>query len=288
MNRQTVEPAFEALSRNHLLTALLAVCLAAPAAPAVRAETPAPAPAVPAASAPRPVAVVLAQPIQEAEIEPAPAEAARQQAALDAEAFARWQLQARAKKLAGLVQVRLLDAYAKQHRLEPTEAELKPLLASLAATSRQTEEAMKKTRERRTAEIRAKLAAPDLAPADRERLQADLAQWEKFPSRPGTDDRAFMSNVAQYWKVQRSLYKRYGGRVLVSAFGAQAIDGQQTYLREEEKRGSFEIFDPGLRAAFWAASADETWADGAIQGRDADEVFATPPWQDQNPAKRRP
>lgn len=272
-------------SRHSLLTALLAVCLGAQT---VRAE--APAPAAPEVIAPRPVAVVLSQPIQEAEIEPAPAEAARQKAALDAEAFARWQLQARAKKLAGLVQVRLLDAYAKQHRLEPTEAELKPLLASMEATSRRTEDAMNKTGERRTAEIRTKLAAPDLAPAERERLQADLAKWESFSSRPGREqeDRAFMSNVAQYWKVQRSLYKRYGGRVLVSAFGAQAIDGQQKYLREEEKRGSFEIFDPGLRAAFWATSADETWADGAIQGRAADEVFATPPWQDQKRTKPRP
>jgi len=279
MNRQAVQPAFEAFFR-HLLTALLAVCLGAPA---VRAE--APVPAALEVIGPHPVAMVLSQPIQEVEIEPTPAEAARQ-AGLDAEALARWRLQARAKKLAGLVQVRLLEAYAKQHRLEPTEAELKPLLATLEATSRRTEEAMKTTREQRTAEIRTKLAAPDLAAADRERLQADLAKWESFPSRPDgrteQEGRTFMSNLAQYWKVQRSLYQRYGGRVLVSAFGAQAIDGQLKYMREEEKRGSFEIFDPALRAAFWTASTDETWADGAIKGRDADEVFATPPWQERS------
>jgi len=74
--------------------------------------------------------------------------------------------------------------------------------------------------------------------------------------------------------------RSYGGKVLVSSFGFNvAIDAMMRFLREEEKRGSFEVFDPDLRAAFWRAVADETWADGVATGRDADELFATPPWQ---------
>jgi hypothetical protein len=241
-----------------------------------------------AGSAPRQVAVVLAQPIYESEIEPRPDVVAKRRTGLDAGAFARWLLQARAQQLAGGVQKRLLNAYAKRFRLEPTEAEIQPLLRSIPDNSREREEAMRSTRERRLEEIRAKLKAPDLSAADRERLTADLAKWEQFPTRLDTSakDREFMSFLVQNWKVQRSFYQRYGGRVLVSSFGTPvAIDALKKFLQEEEKRGSFEIFDPELRAAFWTATADETWADGVTQGRSADEVFASPPWRTKG---RRP
>lgn len=143
---------------------------------------------------------------------------------------------------------------------------------------------MRQVRQRRLAEIRKKLEAPDLDPVERERLTAELADWERTsPDRDAEileGSHKMMSALVQNWKVQRSLYQRYGGRVLVSSFGFNvAIDAMKRFLREEEKRGSFEVFDPDLRAALWRAVADETWADGVATGRRADELFATPPWQ---------
>jgi hypothetical protein len=254
------------------LIPLLAVCLGSQAAQAQR------------------VAVVLSQPVDVSEIEPRPDEVARQKAGLDSEAFARWLLQARAKRLAAHVQTRLLDAYAKRFRLEPKEAELRPLLRSLQEIPRQVEEDMKQVRQRRLTEIRKKLEAPDLDPAERARLNAERADWERVPPDRAAEilegNRKMMSTLVQNWKVQRSLYRQYGGRVLVSSFGFHvAIDAQQRFLRDEETRGSFEIFDPDLRAAFWTAAADTTWADGVATARSADEVFATPPWEVRN---RRP
>jgi hypothetical protein len=210
-----------------------------------------------AGSSPQPVAVVLSQPIQESEILP--------------------------RQLAALIQKRLLEDYAKRHHLEPTEAELRPLLrSSEEAHSKETAAAMARVRQRRTEETRKKLEAPDLSPADRERLTAELAEWERFPTRPEAleGNREMMVALVQNWKVQRSLYRKYGGRVLVSSFGFNvAIDAQTRFLQDEEKKGSFKIFDPGLRAAFWQAATDETWADGVAAGRNAEEAFATPPWR---------
>jgi hypothetical protein len=235
-------------------------------------------------ASPRPVAVVLSQPVDASEIEPRPEVARERGAALDAEAFAQWQLQARARQLAALVQARLLDAYAKRFRLEPTEDELRPILRPMEDIPSQVEESMRQFRQKRRAEIQKKLEAPDLDPAERARLTAELAQVE----RPSTiskaeilaGNRKFASTLVQSWKVQRSLYRRYGGRVLLSSFGTHvAVDAMKRFLQEEEKRGSFEIHDPGLRAAFWAAVAEETWADGVVTGRSADEVFAAPPWR---------
>jgi hypothetical protein len=236
-----------------------------------------------AGSAPRQVAVAFGQPIYESAIEPRPDAMAKKKTELDAAAFARWLLQARAEQLAGHVQKRLMDDYAKRFRLEPTEAEIQPLVRALQESYRDTEEAMRKTREQRHEEIRAKLKAPDLSAADRERLTAELANLENFLTKPldtSASDHELMSLLVENWKVQRSLYQRYGGRVLITAFGPTAIDAMSKLLQEEEKHGSFKIFDPELRAAFWTAIADQTRAERHVtQGRGADEVFATPPWQ---------
>lgn len=216
------------------------------------------------AGAAQPVAVVLSQPIDASEAKGA-------------------------KELASLVQQRLLDAYAQRHGLEPTEAELRPLLRSFEEAGKKAEESMKRVRQQRIEEIRKKLAAPDLDPAERRRLTANLADWQRppegFEAKAREGDLKMASALVQNWKVQRSLYKRYGGRVLVSSFGFHvAIDAMKQFLQEEEKRGAFEIPDPGLRAAFWAAIADESWADGVASGRGAENVFATTPWDEE----RRP
>ena len=188
------------------------------------------------------------------------------------------------KELSSLVQQRLLDAYAQTHGLQPTEAELRPLLRSFEMAGKKAEESMKRVRQQRIGEIRKKLEAPGLDPAEREKLTADLASWESPPASfegKGEGDR-MARLLVQNWKVQRSLYRRYGGRVLVSSFGFHvAIDAMKQFLREEEKRGSFEIPDPDLRAAFWTAVSDESWADGVASGRGAEDVFATAPWQEE-------
>lgn len=245
--------------------------------------------AVASAQAP-PVAMVLRQPVRASEIEPRPEEVTRQRARLDSEAFERWLVEARAKQLAGQVQKRLLDAYAERNGLRPTLAEVEPFLHSLEESSERAEESLRRVRQQRIEEIRKKLAAPALDPAERARLTVDLAKWEQLPSRVGDrtqkEGRQMMLQVAQNWKVQRSLYRKHGGRVLVSSFGFHvAIDAQKQFLREEERRGSFEIFDPALRQAFWTAVADESWADGVASGRSAEDVFSTPPWEVEH---RRP
>ena len=196
-----------------------------------------------------PVAVVLGRSVPTSEIEPRPDKVARQKAALDSEAFARWLLKARAKQLSALVQSRLFDSYAERNGLKPTEAEMQPLLRTLEGASKQADESFKRARQRRMDDIRKKLADPTLDPAERAKLTADLSQWEQLPSRIESraqeGGREMMVLLAQNWKVQRSLHQRHGGRVLLSSFGFHvAIDATKQFLREEEKRGSFEVSIP--------------------------------------------
>ena len=234
-----------------------------------------------------PIAIVLSQPISAADLEPSPGERERRKTSLSAEAYTKWLAGARAKLLAGSIERLLLDAYAKRAHLEPTESELEPILKSFAAThqmmAKSETESRARVRQRNLDEIHQKLAAPDLAPAERERLQKDLVGWESFSTHPNEDaagNRALAVALVQGWKVQRALYRRYGGRVLVTSFGSTAVDGMKQFLLDEEKRGAFSIPDPAWRQAFWAA-AEETGSN-LVTGASADRVFATAPWQEED------
>ena len=51
-------------------------------------------------------------------------------------------------------------------------------------------------------------------------------------------------------ELNRHLYEKHGGRVIMSPFGAVAFDGMKMWLEEREKAGDFEITDPELKATF--------------------------------------
>ena len=54
------------------------------------------------------------------------------------------------------------------------------------------------------------------------------------------------------WKIERELFNRYGGVVIVSKFRSpMPRDAYRRFLDEAERTGAFEIFDPKLRRAFF-------------------------------------
>ena len=54
------------------------------------------------------------------------------------------------------------------------------------------------------------------------------------------------------WKIERELFKRYGGVVIISKFRSpMPRDAYRRFLEDAERTGAFEIFDPKLRQAFF-------------------------------------
>ncbi|MEQ1824501.1 MAG: hypothetical protein ABL921_01075 [Pirellula sp.] len=51
-------------------------------------------------------------------------------------------------------------------------------------------------------------------------------------------------------ELNRHLFEKHGGRVLLSPFGAVAFDGMKKWLEEREQAGDFEITDPELKSKF--------------------------------------
>ena len=58
--------------------------------------------------------------------------------------------------------------------------------------------------------------------------------------------------------INKALYKQYGGRIIAQQMGAEPYNAMYTFLKEEEKNGSFKIIDKSFEAPFWDYYADES------------------------------
>ena len=90
-----------------------------------------------------------------------------------------------------------------------------------------------------------------LAPAADDATFADA--WEQW--KPGGGQWRLRQQAAAelaLWKLQKSLYERYGGRVVcVAGAPPQAFDAMCAYVAEREQAGDFTIHDARLKIRFW-------------------------------------
>lgn len=67
--------------------------------------------------------------------------------------------------------------------------------------------------------------------------------------------RAMKRNMALHfvktWKINKSLYERYGGRVIFQQAGPEPLDAYRSFLKEQEKKGAFQIVNKDYEAPFW-------------------------------------
>lgn len=81
------------------------------------------------------------------------------------------------------------------------------------------------------------------------------------------------------WKVCKSLYEKYGGRVGIGSLGAwTAFGGQTALLREHHKAGEIKFHDVELEAAFWQHTRIKNFADAYPEGERLKRLLATPPY----------
>lgn len=62
---------------------------------------------------------------------------------------------------------------------------------------------------------------------------------------------AMAASVIRQWKINRSLYQTYGGRVIYQQLGPEPLDAYRHFLEERQRAGDFRITDAGVRRAFW-------------------------------------
>jgi heat shock protein HslJ len=82
------------------------------------------------------------------------------------------------------------------------------------------------------------------------------------------------------WKINRSLYQAYGGRIIYQQLGPEPLDAYRRYLEERQEAGDFAILVPEMAEFFWRYFTHESIHDFMAPGsEDEARAFTVPPWE---------
>jgi copper(I)-binding protein len=145
---------------------------------------------------------------------------------------------------------RLFDRYVEQQGITVTDAELDAYVESM----------------------RAGMAAAGLT-AESELTPEEAAEVDAMRRDMG---RALI----RQWKINRALYKKYGGRIVYQQLGPEPLDAYRRFLEGAQAAGVFTIHDASVAEAFWRYFTDESMHDFMEpDGEDEARAFTMPPWE---------
>ncbi len=89
--------------------------------------------------------------------------------------------------------------------------------------------------------------------------------------------------IIRQWKINRSLHKQYGGRIIYQQLGPEPLDAYRRFLEQSQADGAFIIYDKTLSEKFWRYFEDDAIHDFIPPGSDdAATAFSVPPWRPVN------
>jgi heat shock protein HslJ len=92
--------------------------------------------------------------------------------------------------------------------------------------------------------------------------------------------RNFAREIIRQWKINKSLYERYGGRIIYQQLGPEPLDAHRAFLEQRQTEGAFTIHDSSLADGFWRYFTNESIHDFMEPGgSDEASAFTTPPWE---------
>lgn len=188
--------------------------------------------------------------------------------------------------LDGLIFGALLDQYAKDNKIEPTEDEINVFLEKQeeTATKSRLEHEQEKSR------LEKELESPSLGVEERKAKQsrlestgnilkieqeaAEAAKNSAEQLRPLLRDRAIP--WVRTWKINQSLFKKYGGRVIFQQAGVEPLDAYRDFLTEQKKKGTFRFMDEAAELSFWKYFTDNSMH--TFLGKDEGEKLMEKPF----------
>ncbi len=153
-------------------------------------------------------------------------------------------------ELVGSVLTPLLDRYAAQRGIDAGEAEIAAWLDRLERGKRDM----------------GLTAEDDLTAEEREqldRMQRDMAHA-----------------MIRQWKINRALYRQYGGRIIFQQLGPEPLDAYREFLAKRHEAGDFRILRRSLEAPFWRYFSDDSIHSFYPAGSEEEAAaFTAPPWE---------
>ena len=155
-----------------------------------------------------------------------------------------------AAELRGMIVSRVLDSYAAERNLDVSDAELTAFVDNL----------------RRGMAADGLTADEGLTPEEMDEVEAMRRQMGRA--------------MILQWKVNRSLYQTYGGRIIYQQLGPEPLDAYRQYFEERQAAGDFSFKSSAAEAQFWDYFRNESRHDFMERGgADESRSFTTPPWE---------
>ena len=175
--------------------------------------------------------------------------------------------------------------YAKTHNLQATSAEIEQFIAG----KQEADNRVRKEVEARLGEIQKALQAENLPDAERKQLEGELQFLQQMqqasrdadrqkdtPERAAAETQMARAIIGQ-WKVNKALYKQYGGRVIYQQGGAEPLDAYYKFFKAAQKTGELKFVNKDLEAAFWGYfTSDSKYK--FYPENEKDQAINTPGW----------
>jgi len=151
---------------------------------------------------------------------------------------------------------RLFDRYAEENGIDVTDTEIDAFVENM----------------RRGMRAEGLTAEDDLTPEE----AAEVEQKRRDMGR----------SMIRRWKLNRALYRQYGGRIIFQQFGPEPLDAYRQYLEERQAAGDFEIHEKAFENEFWRYFTDDSMQSFYERGSEQEVLaFAKPPWERETAAE---
>lgn len=243
------------------------------------------------------VAWFKGDPVTRAELEPDPRTVEMNRKAWDEVNFERWKQNAAGENLSQLIMGALLMEYRETEGIEPTAEEIERFVKAVSKSREESNAEFRVQLE----EFRKRLGEEELSEPERETLQQRIETLESLLSMEaerkefershwGEDyekqQRRSHETVARQmiaaWKLNQSLYERYGGRVIFQQAGPEPVDAYRKFLEEHREAGTFRIVDQELREQFWRYYVHDPMH-SFYDEEDGEKLMQTPWWEMEAP-----
>lgn len=194
-------------------------------------------------------------------------------------------------EMAYVIKQMLTLNYAKTHNLQATGAEIEQFMAG----KQEADVRVRKEVEARLGAIQKALQSDSLRDTDRKQLEGELQFLQQMQQaardadkQAGGSGRAAAETqmaraIIGQWKVNKALYKQYGGRVIYQQGGAEPLDAYYKFFKEAQKAGELKFANKELEAAFWGYFSSDS-EHKFYPENEKDQAVNTPWWQMESPS----
>ncbi|MGW8194951.1 MAG: META domain-containing protein [Desulforhopalus sp.] len=154
-----------------------------------------------------------------------------------------------AAEMREIVLSRLFDRYGEEHGIDVTDEEIATCI-----------ENMKRG-----------MSAMGLT-GEKELTEAEVTQLEQMR-------RKMARSMIRQWKLNRALYRQYGGRIIYQQLGPEPLDAYRQFIEERRDAGDFTIHQKAFEKVFWRYFTTDSIHDFYEPGSEEEtQAFSTPPW----------